>query len=386
MTRETKIGLLVGLGFIVVFAVLLSHTGSVPPQGDGLPMASRENGLQDTLVGRAQPGVEVSLTGRSGSPHVVRETMEGAAPSGVGLVPSGVEAVRGSLSRLAQGLPRPSALGPSPTEWTAAESAQSRGSDHAGTAPLSPTAALTAVERRVAPALPARPIEIAPPAPTAPVPAPQMSPSPELKPERSPSLPPTREAVSREYMVQKGETLGEIAKQHYGTANKRAVEFLASTNQMKDVHTIREGQKLVIPALPAELAAVVEPAPSFDVRRVTGDARTVSSEELALRPVRSEGRQAPSLVRRDEDGSGGASTESPVERRVAPQPMGARTYEVRPGDMLSTIAARELGSAARWPEILKLNQDLDPKRMKPGTKIKLPNGQEKSEGDKRVSA
>ncbi len=54
--------------------------------------------------------------------------------------------------------------------------------------------------------------------------------------------------------------------------------------------------------------------------------------------------------------------------------------------MLSTIAARELGSAARWPEIMKLNQDLDPKRMKPGTKIKLPNGQSKAEGDQRVSA
>ncbi|NLX23297.1 MAG: LysM peptidoglycan-binding domain-containing protein [Phycisphaerae bacterium] len=385
MTRETKIGLLVGLGFIVVFAVLLSHTGSVPPQGDGLPMASRESGLQDTLVGRAQPGVGVSLTGRSGTPHGVRETTEGGSPSGVGLVSSGIEAVRGPLNRLAQGLPRPSALGPSPTEWTATDGQDGSG-ERQVSLPRSSSGALTAIDRRVAPALPARPIEIAPPAPTAPVPAPQMSPSPELKPERSPSLPPTREAVSREYMVQKGETLGEIAKQHYGTANKRAVEFLASTNQMKDVHTIREGQKLVIPALPAELAAIVEPAPSFDVRRVTGDARTVSSEELASRPVRSEGRQAPSLVRREEVASRVASTESPVERRVAPQPGGARTYEVRPGDMLSTIAARELGSAARWPEILKLNQDLDPKRMKPGTKIKLPNGEEKPEGDKRVSA
>ncbi len=34
MTRETKIGLLVGLAFIVVFAVLLSHTGTVPPPGE----------------------------------------------------------------------------------------------------------------------------------------------------------------------------------------------------------------------------------------------------------------------------------------------------------------------------------------------------------------
>ena len=37
MTHETKAGLLVGLGFIVVFAIVLSQTGEQRPLGDGLP-------------------------------------------------------------------------------------------------------------------------------------------------------------------------------------------------------------------------------------------------------------------------------------------------------------------------------------------------------------
>ncbi len=323
MTRETKIGLLVGLGFIVVFAVLLSHTGSVPPVGDGMPTASRDGGLQDTLVGRALPRSD--FQSRVSTP--IKEVSGGvaAAPAspGTGLVSRGSEQGRGPVSPLSHGLPRPEALGPSPTEWTAMEARGPIDGHRVGLAPLSATEPVTTVERRVAPALPAQPIEIDRPEPTVPAAPPRMSPSPDVKPERGPSSPPTREAEPREYLVQKGETLGEIAKRHYGTANMRAVEFLATSNKMKDVHTVREGQRLAIPALPPELAAIVEPAPSFDARRLTGDARTVSSEELRVLPsAGSEGRRAPALVRRD----AGESAVKAAERPLVPEPTGARTY------------------------------------------------------------
>jgi nucleoid-associated protein YgaU len=38
MSRETKVGLLVGLGFIVVFSILLSHSGSAPVLTQNLPI------------------------------------------------------------------------------------------------------------------------------------------------------------------------------------------------------------------------------------------------------------------------------------------------------------------------------------------------------------
>jgi len=54
MTRETKIGLLIGLGFIVVFAVLLSHTGSELPAGDGMHLVSRDSGVSRSLPERSR--------------------------------------------------------------------------------------------------------------------------------------------------------------------------------------------------------------------------------------------------------------------------------------------------------------------------------------------
>ncbi len=57
-----------------------------------------------------------------------------------------------------------------------------------------------------------------------------------------------------------------------------------------------------------------------------------------------------------------------------PDPL-ARRYSVRPGDTLSEIAQRELGSARRWKEIVARNPRLDPARLPIGTEIELPPGQ-----------
>jgi nucleoid-associated protein YgaU len=47
------------------------------------------------------------------------------------------------------------------------------------------------------------------------------------------------------------------------------------------------------------------------------------------------------------------------------------SYVVRNGDTLADIAQRQLGSAKRWPELVKLNPGLDPKNLKIGTRIRL---------------
>lgn len=50
----------------------------------------------------------------------------------------------------------------------------------------------------------------------------------------------------------------------------------------------------------------------------------------------------------------------------------SRIYTVKAGDTLSSIAARELGSAKRWREIAKLNRLSDPKDIKVGQRLKMP--------------
>lgn len=78
-------------------------------------------------------------------------------------------------------------------------------------------------------------------------------------------------------------------------------------------------------------------------------------------------RQSPAqaATERAQEGSG---TPAPG----APPPASSRTYTVKAGDTLSAIAARELGSAARWKEIADLNGIKDPRQLKVGQLLRLP--------------
>jgi nucleoid-associated protein YgaU len=61
---------------------------------------------------------------------------------------------------------------------------------------------------------------------------------------------------------------------------------------------------------------------------------------------------------------------------VAPLQPAPKLYKVKRGDTLSKIAEQQLGSANRWPEIFQLNRDIitDPNRITPGqVLVILPN-------------
>jgi len=60
---------------------------------------------------------------------------------------------------------------------------------------------------------------------------------------------------------------------------------------------------------------------------------------------------------------------------AAPDSDPGRTVEVAPGDSLSAIAVRELGAAARWPELYEENQGTigpDPDLILPGEQLRVP--------------
>ena len=62
-------------------------------------------------------------------------------------------------------------------------------------------------------------------------------------------------------------------------------------------------------------------------------------------------------------------------RTVEPEaaaPAGSQEYEVKSGDSFWKIAAKELGSGARYGEIAKLNPGVDSATLRVGQKILVP--------------
>lgn len=51
-----------------------------------------------------------------------------------------------------------------------------------------------------------------------------------------------------------------------------------------------------------------------------------------------------------------------------------RVYVVKQGDTLSEIAAKKLGDHRRWREIARLNKIRDPRRLRVGQRLRLPEG------------
>lgn len=65
---------------------------------------------------------------------------------------------------------------------------------------------------------------------------------------------------------------------------------------------------------------------------------------------------------------------NPVEKRNATvNKREGSPYTVKEGDTLSKIAARKLGKAKRWREIADLNDIRDPRSIKPGQILRMPN-------------
>jgi nucleoid-associated protein YgaU len=125
-----------------------------------------------------------------------------------------------------------------------------------------------------------------------------------------PTTPPPME--ERTHTVASGETLGEISQKYYNTA--RNWKKIAEANKV-DPSELKVGQKLIIPVIESSTPVVANTSP-----------------ELAG---------------------------------------GERSYTVQKGDSYYQIAKKELGNAARWKEIEKLN-GIPAEELRPGKNIKLP--------------
>ena len=327
MTRETKIGLVVGIGFIVCFAVILSHGG----KRDGMKLQQADNFVS---VDGDRP-IEVA-------------SREGHLPAHV--LPKKAKPTRRrnptEKSRRVE----------SPTEWrtddvrlAAGEVSSGRRS---GVSSGEPAAALSSLaeQRRVAKGEAAKPSPppnrrerrssiAATPPPVENTALPPREPAPKSAERRAQ---PEAVRVITLYTVQSSDSLSSIAQKFYGSQSAKAIKAIyeANTDVLKDMDHIRAGESLRIPqweGSPAAEAVVVG-----DIGG--GQRESKPAEDAASGEVKSEGEW--------------------------------HWYTVQPLDLYTTISQKELGTARRWRELFELNKDIfsDPDQIRSGVRIRIPSG------------
>jgi len=178
-----------------------------------------------------------------------------------------------------------------------------------------------------------------------PVPPPSLGAAPNV-PGAAPAVASTAGATT--YTVQKGDTGATIAKKTLGDANKW--KLIAAVNNNKDPRKLKINEVLKIPASGGTSVAdagITPPAPAKSLVGTDGGAAPVNPAD------------GPTVIK---------------QPAVAPPVVdaGGREVEVRSGDTLYEIARRELGDPNLYYKIIKANPGLDPKKIRPGMKIKLP--------------
>jgi len=193
--------------------------------------------------------------------------------------------------------------------------------------------------------------------------------------------------------VRPGESLGKIAAKHYGRATPERIEaiFHANRDQLETVNSVRANSKLNIPMMDCEFAEAFEPAdrlsPTPRDREQANRSRLASAtpthrDETVRIPVPVNERVMPSPVNSPDfsaiNSRLGSPSISPNATPVRPSetsaPIKFTWYEVREKDTLSKISQSQLGSTKYYRDLYKMNSDILPNqhKLKPGMKIRIP--------------
>ena len=405
MTRETKLGLLIGLAFIVLFGVILSSRLAAVSEHATMPVGQS----RDHLTKYKAIHANVDPFARNDSP---------ASPA-----PPGGDSRLVADARDAVAPPAEEAM-PAPEHLVPAETPPLQPADRGlvAFAPVvveTPTRGEQPAQQDGGPA----PLELPADRPAADTPAPQAC------PPRGGPTDPTRKI----YVVKPGDTLTKISRYFYGKDGERLTGKIYEANKatLKDPHRLVVGQKLVIPRLGGPEAPRTD-APKTDTPRTDPPRRDAPSDTIRDtayadgRPGDAPPLRIPSSRSAAPAGAPGAdgredrgtlfrdAVNAPVrdvtlqdlEReygarlaRAAPwqarsdlveqpvKPVG--TYTVQSGDTFYRIASKLYGDGPKYSRLLALkNQHLvsDPSKLKVGQRIVLLDGVNATVPDSAVAS
>jgi nucleoid-associated protein YgaU len=150
------------------------------------------------------------------------------------------------------------------------------------------------------------------------------------------------------YRIQKGDTLAAIAQRIMGDRNKW--KQIVDANPGLDARRLKIDMEIRVPSGTAVASVPGAPKPSNSFAPTNpDDGPTGPARDVPPPPV--------------DTGSG---------KTPPPAASAGREVEVRSGDTLYEIARRELGDPNLYIKIMKANPGLDPKRLHPGQKVRLP--------------
>jgi len=331
MTRETKIGLLVGLAFVLVVGILLSeHLTSATER----PAAELAIAGKSVRAGVSAPGAGEEPTPPAGQVPIARDLSAQATP------PAPVPQVTITT-------PAPAPVAP-PTQTIIVQAPQAP----APAPVLPPIASNTPVVTQV-------------PSTTTPQTDPfandpiknvariaQQSGEPLVSADgknndvvpAKPVVPggdtSTTVATTKSYKAQAGDTLNKIAAKLPGGSTKATRDAIVALNPtlQKDPNKIIVGRTYLLPA-DLKTVAQLPGAPSPTPTPVIPDAKKADKPEIAKADPK---------------------TDAKIDAKAD-----GRIYVVKPGDTLSKIAMTELGSKSHVDKIRELNKDA----LKNGDKI-----------------
>ncbi len=335
MTRETKIGLLVGLAFIIVIGILLSDhiTNSVEPQPADIARAGA-NVRQGTGMPAPEPAPVItrviSPSVSPADPVLTRQDMV-PAPSAIvveiGHAPVPARTPAPSAAPIVTPAPAP-AVSPIPAPVRVASNPPNSGaSAHRADSPLAMVASHHAEEL-----VPLNPV---------------VHVAPRGNPANAQPGSPVAAGSVRQYKAEPGDTLSRMALKLMGSnsrANREAI-IQANPTLQANPDKVIAGFNYAIPAAPLVVpASPVPAAPSVAVA------------------VNLPGRAA--VAANDPRAGAGAAMASHLQA----------TYTVKSGDSLWKIAAEQLGDPRAVESIKQLNQEQlhGSDIVRPDMKLRLP--------------
>ena len=371
MARETKVGLLAGLAFIICFAVILANHGANGPPGlansflpnGGLELPKlvqrKQAAAGDTTANAAHNRNQPPIRQPAQEPPANHTTNAGNRQQSPPHAANDSAPATGAQLPLATNAD-PALLNP---DTTLAQNTRpvdvpihaNAGLERALTSPVPMTATMPTTpqmangEDRMASGLPSY----------------QRGTQGGSEPATA-ALPTSPAAIASQgtlYTVKASDTLSSIASAHYSTKSKQAVETIFDANRsvLTDINNVKLGTVLVIPNLPGAVAEKSQPAAK----------PAQASEKVAEAKGRGSDKAVPEKKSADKEPAKKVA-ETVAESEKTPKNF--KWYQVKKNDRFASIARDQLGDAGRWQEVYELNKDKfpDPQHIREGVRIKLP--------------